>query len=245
MTDVHTLVGAYVLDAVDDGERAAVESHLVDCPVCHAEVDELRVAAARLADGTWSVPPPRMRTTVLSSIGGIRQEPPARRAGRDGRATPRWRVVAAAAAAAGVLAASAASVTYLVQERRVGDERATAVAARRQGELVQTLLGASDATVRRGVLAGGGQVTVVSSAQRDGAVVVLADAPTIPADRAYQLWLMDGATPRSAGLFAAGASDATAVIRGVAGKAAVAVSVEPAAGSTAPTTQPLVGVPLR
>ena len=54
--DIHALGGAYVLDAVDDLERAAFDRHLADCETCANEVAELRDAAARLTDGTWSVP---------------------------------------------------------------------------------------------------------------------------------------------------------------------------------------------
>jgi anti-sigma factor RsiW len=59
--DIHALVGAYALDAVDDLERAAFDRHLRGCGACQAEVTELQETAARLADGTWSVPPPALR----------------------------------------------------------------------------------------------------------------------------------------------------------------------------------------
>jgi RNA polymerase sigma factor (sigma-70 family) len=39
--DAHTLLGAYVLDAVDDIDRAAFGRHLNECEECRAEVAEL------------------------------------------------------------------------------------------------------------------------------------------------------------------------------------------------------------
>ena len=48
-TDIHALVGAYALDAVDDLERVAFERHLQACESCRAEVDELRETAGSLA----------------------------------------------------------------------------------------------------------------------------------------------------------------------------------------------------
>ncbi|MGH3714785.1 MAG: zf-HC2 domain-containing protein, partial [Micromonosporaceae bacterium] len=55
--DVHTLIGGYVLDAVDDVERAAVERHLLTCQECAADVAELREVAARLGEAA-SAPAP-------------------------------------------------------------------------------------------------------------------------------------------------------------------------------------------
>ncbi|MEU0551652.1 zf-HC2 domain-containing protein [Micromonospora sp. NPDC005979] len=50
--DIHTLAGAYALNAVDELERAAFERHLADCESCRQEVTELRETVARLADDT-------------------------------------------------------------------------------------------------------------------------------------------------------------------------------------------------
>lgn len=47
-TDVHSLVGAYVLDALGDGERAAFDRHLSGCVTCRAEADELFGVTVRL-----------------------------------------------------------------------------------------------------------------------------------------------------------------------------------------------------
>ncbi|HYN96853.1 MAG TPA: zf-HC2 domain-containing protein, partial [Pilimelia sp.] len=114
-TDIHTLAGAYVLDALSDIERAAFDRHLSACEACAAEVAELREAGARLADATWSVPPPRLRETVLAQVRQTRQLPP----GRPERpsaavAVSRWRRGTAAAVAAGILAAGAGAASYAV-----------------------------------------------------------------------------------------------------------------------------------
>ena len=74
--ETHSLLGAYVLDAVDDLERAAFERHLRECGDCRAEVGELHEASARLADGAWSAPPPSLRSTVLAAIRTTRQHTP-------------------------------------------------------------------------------------------------------------------------------------------------------------------------
>ncbi|MBE1491880.1 anti-sigma factor [Plantactinospora soyae] len=244
MTDIHTLVGAYVLDAVDDIERAAFSRHLADCPSCASEVGELRETAARLADGAWSVPPPGLRTEVLAEVSRTRQVRPGGRPARDGRpAGSRWRTLSAVAVAAAVLAAGAGAVTWTVAQQRVRDERASTAAARAETERIRTVLAQPDLAVRGAELSGGGRLTVFSSPGRDAGLALLADAPPIPADRAYQLWLMDGATARPANVLAAGATGDTALLSGVRGRSAVAVTVEPAGGSAQPSTTPLVIVP--
>jgi anti-sigma-K factor RskA len=242
--DVHALGGAYALDAVDDLERAAFDRHLAECPACTTEIAEYRETASRLAEGAWSVPPPRMREQVLARAAATPQLPPLGQ--RRGGASPvaRWRRIAVAAAAVGVLGAGTAVTTYAVQEQRLGAERVAAAAAQQRTERIRAVLAAPDAALRAGALTGGGRVTVVVSDAEDAGVVVLADAPPPGPDRAYQLWVLDGVRPISVGLLPTGQSQATELIEGVRGRDAFAVSLEPAGGSPEPSTTPLVGIPL-
>ncbi len=45
-------IGAFLLGKLDGGERAALQAHLNSCPVCQAEVGELKPVVAALADAT-------------------------------------------------------------------------------------------------------------------------------------------------------------------------------------------------
>jgi anti-sigma factor RsiW len=47
-TDLHTLAGAYALDAISDADRAQFEQHLARCEACAAEIRGLREATATL-----------------------------------------------------------------------------------------------------------------------------------------------------------------------------------------------------
>ncbi|WDZ85049.1 anti-sigma factor [Micromonospora cathayae] len=244
MTDIHALAGAYVLDAVDDVERVAFGRHLAACETCAAEVAELREAAARLADPTWSVPPPRLRAEVLAAIRRTPQERPGRgvRSGRPG--VGRWRRRAALAVAAGVLAAGAGAVTWTVQEQRVRDERASVTALEAERERIRAVLTAPDAVVRSQVTPGGGRVSVVVSAGRDEGVVTLGGLARPGTDRAYQLWLIADGAATSAGVLPAGSDAATVLVTGVRGKGAFGVTEEPAGGSRQPTATPLTVISL-
>ncbi len=74
--DTHSLVGAYVLDAVDDLERAAFTRHLTECEACAIEVAELREATAQLGDLFGGEPPSSLRDTVLAEVSQARQAGP-------------------------------------------------------------------------------------------------------------------------------------------------------------------------
>jgi anti-sigma-K factor RskA len=74
--DVHSLVGAYAVDAIDEQERAAFELHLAECPECRAEVASLVEAGAQLSLVSQTAPPPAMRAAVLAGIRTVRPLPP-------------------------------------------------------------------------------------------------------------------------------------------------------------------------
>ncbi|NUO58053.1 MAG: anti-sigma factor [Hamadaea sp.] len=228
--DLHLLTGAYTLDALDVAEREAFERHLRTCSICAAEVAGFREAAARLADNSWSSPPPRMRAQVLERIHGTRQLTPT----PTGRAS-RWRRRAAFALAAGLIAAVAGGVTYLVQDQRVRQEQAARVEAEQRQARIDAVLTASDVVVRTSPVTGGGAITVVSAASQDAAVVVVAGAPAPPSSHAYELWTVRDATPQPAGVMAAGQGTSTQYVNGIAGASLIAMTVEPAGGSATPT----------
>lgn len=222
MTDVHTLAGAYALDAVTDIERAAFRRHLDQCETCALEVAELTETAARLTDATWTEPPPGLRDAVLAQVARTPQARPGR-PGRSRAAAPSWRRWTMTAVAASVLAAAAGGAVYAVQEQRVQQERDRLAQ-------IEAIVTAPDASVRSEPVGESGTVTVIGSRQRDEAVVVL-DALPDPGAEAYQLWLGVGEELTSAGVLAAGEGDATAIVTGYGDADAIGVSREQAGGS--------------
>ncbi|MDP9797503.1 hypothetical protein J2S43_006015 [Catenuloplanes nepalensis] len=239
--DIHALVGAYVLDAVDDIERAAFDRHLGTCRACSAEVDELRETTARLADATWSVPPPRLRREVMARVAVTRQVTPVRRAPAR-RASWGRRVLAVAAAVA--LTAGAGAAVFAYQDQRVREQAVIAEAARAETARIQAVLTAPDARLRTADVDGGGQVTVVVSESRDEGVVLLADGVPPEPGKAYQLWLITGADPAPAGVMPAGAGSGTRFVSSVRDTDVLALTIEPAAGSREPTLPIKAQVPL-
>ncbi|GIE98608.1 anti-sigma factor [Paractinoplanes rishiriensis] len=244
--DVHTMVGAYVLDAVTDLERAAVDRHLRDCEACRTEVDELRETTARLADGAWSVPPPRLRDNVLSAITTTRQTAPISPAAPSPVPAPgRSRLRLVSAAAAVVLAASgAATAVYVIQDQRVRTEQANVAAARADEALTRAVLGSPDLVLREDDVTGGGRVTVASSELQNAGVIMLAAASTPAGDKVYQLWTITPAGATSQGALPPGQTAAMKLVRGLPQSTGVGVTVEPPGGSPQPTSPLSAEVPL-
>jgi anti-sigma-K factor RskA len=235
MPDIHTLAGPYVLDAVDDLERAAFERHLRECAECRAEVDDLSETAARLADGAWSVPPPRLRASVLAAIGDTRQlGPVAAPPDAARRRLPRHRRWIAAAAAV-VAAVGAGTAVFTVQEHRVRDLRATAESAQADAARVRAILAAPDLVVREQAVSGGGQVRVAYSRLRDAGLIMLAADSAPAAGRVYQLWTVRSQRAVSEGVLDVGQAAAVRVVDGLPSASDVGVTVEPAGGSATPT----------
>ncbi|MDJ0382726.1 anti-sigma factor [Streptomyces sp. G-G2] len=266
--DPHAATGAYVLHALDEPERAAFEAHLADCPSCVQEVRELSQTAALLGRAVAVTPPPELREAVLRRIraepasaaasaaaaaaapgessapAGPAAGPPDRPAAAPGGARhrapapwARWALAACLAAAAGL------GGLALWQYQSADAARETARVAQARAASLAGVLSAPDARLVTGSLTGGGATgTVVVSRDRGRAVFVASGMAAPPAGRVYQLWFADPAgSMRPAGLMDPARPDAPALLAGPVGAATgVGVTLEPAGGSPAPTSAPLV-----
>lgn len=75
--EIHTLTGAYAIDALSGTERVAFEHHMAACAACAVEVGELRATAARLGTAEAVAPPAALKQQVLAAARRTRQLPPA------------------------------------------------------------------------------------------------------------------------------------------------------------------------
>jgi anti-sigma factor RsiW len=240
--DLHVLTGSYVLDALPDFERAEFKRHLQHCASCDAEVRGLRETAARMAMAQAVQPPLGMEQRVLAAAYRARQLPPLppahdhhhhRRtavselfAGRPGRIPRR---AAAFAAAASVAAAVALGITQVSTQHQLESTRASDAAITR-------VVTAPDARIETTRTSAGGSVTVVASATLREAVVTAAGMVSPPSGRVYQVWVISPSGARSAGLMAdPSALLASAVVPGD----RIGITVEPAGGTSRPTTTPV------
>jgi anti-sigma-K factor RskA len=230
-TDIHTLAGAYALDAVSDIERAAFDRHLRDCPSCAQELAEFRATLERITDLTQAPPPARLKQAVLAETARTRQVPPDARAAGRSRSKP-WRTWAVGAAAAALIAVAGGVVGYAVSDQNTRSAQAQIEATARQDAQISAIMGAPDATTHYQAIPGGGRVRVVVSPTLDRGVAVVSDMPEAPTGKTYQLWLFHGVNAANAGVMPPGSTGGTVVLEDVRGADSFGMSLEADGGST-------------
>ena len=229
--DWHVLTGSYALDALPDPERAEFERHLQHCPSCEAEVRGLRETAARLAMAQALQPPPGMEQRVLAATYRTRQLPPLLPERLHHRRISRR--MAAFAAAASVAAAVALGITQVSAQHRLESTQASDAA-------ISRVVTAPDARIETTRTSAGGSVTVVASAALREAVITSTGMVSPPAGRVYQAWVMSTSGARSAGLMA---DRSTLLASAVLPGDRIGITVEPAGGTSKPTTTPVAVLP--
>lgn len=228
--ELHTLTGAYAADALDPAERDEFELHLQQCADCRQEVAELRATTARLAGASFELPPAGLRARVLDEVSRTRQVSPGvdRRLGDAHEPTLRrtwWQQPASLAAAFFLVAALGLGALAGIQWQRADE-------AQQRADRIAAVATDPDRVENSAPGTTGGSGTVVAA--DDLAVFRTADLPELPAEQAYQLWLIgdDGAT--SVGVLGRG-GQLESVMEDVSGATSLGLTVEPAAGSDQPT----------
>lgn len=246
-TEIHTLAGAYALDALTEAERVEFAQHVAECQACATEVAELTETASRLSAPAWETPPPRLRDAVLAEVAQTRQVT-AHSADRIERTAhtevQRWRRRAALALAAGVVAIAGMGTVWVVQQARVNDAVEQTQALQDAQARMGAIVAAGDAQFRRVAVPGGGSMTVAISRQLGDGVVLMEDLPNPPEGKVYQLWLIEGNRPTSIAVMADGQVSGTALVDSIGNADSIGVTLEPTGGSATPTFPTVTGVSL-
>ena len=241
-TEAEELLGAYALDALPEGDAAALRAHLETCPEQAAKAGELRVLADSLHVTIEAVAaPPALRARVLDAIAREPQEsavmpkPIAIDSGRIARRPEslglpvnvrRFPTFAFAAVAAAFIAVVGGLLAWNISLQNRLDDRFDVSRA----SAIAPLQGASTQS---------GHGAVVYFSDRKKALVVGDDLPVPAAGKTYQVWALDtSGQPRSIGLMAPdGNGHASMLIDyDTASAGTLAITVEPAGGSPLPTT---------
>jgi len=251
--DLHSVVGAYALDALAGSDLFRFERHLARCARCASEFSALREAAACLAVGPAAgpaeEPPPGLTERAVAAAARTRQLPrEAENTGsRSGRKTAAGRSgagrralrmlrpartrLALSVAAAAVIAAAALGVAVSTEAHRFGEQesRAHAIAA---------VLAAPDATVLRARGTTGGSATIVMSARRHALIFTATRLPKVPSSERYELWLMGPSGDRPAGMLPGARHGMTGpvIAWGLRPGDRLGLTVEPARGSRRPSS---------
>lgn len=241
--DLHEMVGAYALDALDDDDARRFEAHLVTCDECQAELasfDSTIDALAEHGGDAAIVAPASLHASVFDEISRTTQvaapaspvEAPADAAAgapasldavrasaarKPSRIGPRLLV-----AAATLVAVVAVGVGFILgggEERTLADE---AERVRTASDSVEHALGLGAATLH--------------VSETEGGIALIGDTPDLPDGETYQVWVVpaDGSAPIPGPVLGDGEL-ALAWLTDLEGAAAVAVSVEPEGGSQTPT----------
>jgi len=236
--DLHVLSGSYVLDALSGPERDSFEHHLQQCPLCQDEVRGLRETAARLGLAKTLDPPPQLRPRVLAAAYRTRQLPPpvSERLTLDRRRVRIPRLAAALAAACLAIVAGLGITQAVTRHQPAGAPAASAAISR--------IVAAPDARTETERATAGGTVTVVVSADQRAAVVSARGLRSLSSAQTYQLWVIGPDGARSAGLLSGTGQAGPVLASGVEPGDRIGITVEPAGGTSSPTTTPLVAVPV-
>ncbi|MFD5826347.1 anti-sigma factor domain-containing protein [Lentzea sp. NPDC060358] len=232
--DLHTLTGAYAVNALSETERAAFETHLARCESCAEEVAELAATAARLGEAVEFPPPAHLKARVLAAAAETRQLSP--RTARVPR--PRRYGRAGALLAAACLVAVAVVGVQVVQS---GQQDQLAQLSSQYGRF-SDLLSTPDAKIFNAAGANGAAGTAVMSPSRNEMLFLGKNLPTPAGDRVYQLWMINDEGPHSAGVLPSPTSPLVA--SGIPGAQRVALTVEPEGGSATPTGELVVEIGL-
>ncbi|MEO7589482.1 MAG: anti-sigma factor [Arachnia sp.] len=272
MNDLHSIVGAYVADALDDSENDDFEHHLDDCDECRTEVADLRETMAQLGAFHEVAPPAPLRSSILAAIADTPMLPAVDTAAPESIAAPRS-ITAPETVAAPETSAAPETVAPLPSNvvapahgfgrprRPVSTWLAAAAAVMvvalggvtvwQQSELqsVQAadaqradLLAAPDLVVAPATLEGGA-LTYLVSKERGEALLTSADLPDPGQDRSWQVWVGQDGEFRSGAVVDAGGRIQT-WITGVFGGELLAITNEPRGGSPGPTGEPQAAIEL-
>lgn len=245
--DLRDSFDLYSLGLLEEGqEKSEIRAHLErGCLTCEASMkDALAVQTLLLSQAPLVEPPARLKRRVLGAVG---IQPMG------------WTWFAAACAAAMLVLALWMNVRMREREQELAEIRIALAQSTAERDKLQAVFQFLQEPQTRQVNFGDPQTQPprgnVYLHPRLGVLLIATNLPPIEASQTYQMWLIpkgEGATPQSAGVFQANGSqpnqgnsafhilpqaiDTTDI-------AAVAVSVEPAGGSQAPT-RVIFGAPL-
>lgn len=236
--DVHSLVGAYALNALPKDEEAFFERHLSVCEHCAREVAELTETTASLGAAVAEPPPAHLRERVLAEALDTPQErPPSAPTSAAARETEGWRgqlrpVLATAAALVTVALLSLGTAVVMLADRTSDLEAELAGAEEILDVVVQPGLQVVDLESPPGT-----QARLLHGPEGEQAALVLDGLADVSDEEAYQLWVLHGDTPTPDRVFRPdeGGRAIVSVENDVGDADAVAVTVEPRGGSDAPT----------
>ena len=266
--EFYLLSGAYALDALSPEEKAAFEAALAESPELAREAEEFAATATLLALSATPVQPSTsLKASLMAAIATTPQESSTRHEVTDTalasvsttaehpetgssstesaaalKARSRW-----FARPAGILVAAAAAVALFVGGGIVGTsltQNGSSSSQQASASALAELYAASDVQSAHSTIEGGGEATVMWSNRLATSAVIAQGLASLPSGKTYEAWYINGSSATPAGTFTPGGDNTTwHVLTGrMTPGDVVGVTVEPAGGSQAPTTTPIIAV---
>jgi anti-sigma-K factor RskA len=210
---VDELIAGRALHALSPAEEELVAVHVAECERCRRRLREAEAVAASLAYAAPAVdPPPQLRDRILASV-----EPVAAATVPAPAAMPPRRAWWPRASAVAVPVLAAAVVGLVVWNVSLRDQVSSL-----QGPLQHAMV------TRVGRL--GSAVTA-----SDGRTTLFASVGRAPAGKTYEAWVIRGSVPIPAGIFEGGGTLELTLTKPARAGDVIAITVEPAGGTTKPT----------
>ncbi len=252
--------GAYVLDAMDGLERDDFEAQLGESQDLRNEVTELTDTAVLLGLAVAPVAPSAgLKASIMDKLATTPQLPrevPAEPVAEPVRLAPvlagqserlqqktqaRWfsrpvGILVSAAAAVLLVGGAIAGTTAVMHGTQSGQSQ--------QADALASINAASDVQHLTTKVASGGTATLVYSMKLKKSALIASDLPKLSSDKTYELWYINSAGHATkAGLFESTGKSTWQVLTGTMSEGdTVGVTVEPAGGTDAPTSAPVIAI---
>jgi anti-sigma-K factor RskA len=250
---IEELLPFYALDALTDEERELVENYLAEHPETRQQVEDMGRAASALPHGVSPVQPsPRAKQALMARVTAD-AEARVRSAAQTLREPARlvnpfenlFRTLSFAAAAIAIVWAIFLNVQVarLQNEVSVLNERLEAQ-SQSIDQIIANLPQTDQANVITVSLRGTqvqpqAQGQLIADPDSQAAVLVIAGLPRLEPGKTYQVWLIDGGAPVSAGLLSVDENGQGVFIvnsdESIGSFNSLGISIEPQGGSVQPT----------
>jgi len=243
---IQPLLAGYALGAVDRDEKARLDSHLADCVDCQRELEEYY----RVKEGLLYMP------QASQPAGRVRQQLEARTSPEPAASPPRqggllnWNQVGRIAVAVGILLLIVLNVGLMREVRELSRQQERFEQQSQAYQASLALLTYYDTRVVE-LSSGDAYGTLIFEPDREIGVLNVRGLDEVPADRVYQIWLIEADQNRvSGGLFSveSGADGYVSFVidapKPFQDFEAIGITIEPAGGSPGPTGPKVIGTDL-
>ena len=229
----------YALGLLEAAEKEGTDAHLrTGCATCEAALkNALATNAIVMSMAPDVVPPARLKRRVLAGVGVHPMS---------------WSWLAAVAAACMLMVALWFSVQERSRSSELAQARHTLIEVSSQRDRLMQALSFLDDPATVPVSFGKGQPIPphgnVFVHSKLGVLLIAANLPAAQSGKIYEMWVIPkGGAPRPAGLFQSQGSTAMHILSGpldLGAIGAIAVTLEPESGSSAPTSTPIIVAPV-